>query len=124
MKYCPDCSSNYNESLDSCPRCSADLPPYSEGGYEGKLVHLTNVSNEIEFAMVKGLMEQAGIPLIKKSLGIDEIVGLTLEGIEVLVHEERHEEALLLINTAVDDKVLEEEERKTEHKSEESELDD
>lgn len=110
MNVCKNCGTEFHDAFERCPDCNAhinDLP-------EDKLVHLTNVSNELEGVFVLNLLKQANIMAVKKSVGMDEAVGFTLEGIELLVSEEDFEMAYQLINSEVDEKTLEEEEENSE----------
>ncbi|WP_010681073.1 putative signal transducing protein [Acetivibrio cellulolyticus] len=110
MNVCKNCGTEFHDAFERCPDCNAgicDLP-------EEKLVHLTNVSNELECSFVLGLLKQAGIMAVKKAVGMDETVGFTLEGIEILVVEEDFEVAYQLLNSGVDEKALEDEELESE----------
>jgi len=117
MNVCKNCGTEFHDAFERCPECNAyisDIP-------EEKLVHLTNVSNELECGFVLGLLKQAGIMAIKKSVGMDEVVGLTLEGIEILVDEEDFEVAYQLLNSEVDESTLDNEEIESENEMNEHE---
>lgn len=107
MNVCKNCGTEFHDAFERCPDCNAHINDL----LEGKLVHLTNVSNELEGAFVLNLLKQANIMAIKKSVGMDESVGFTLEGIELLVYEEDFETAYQLLNSEVDEKTLEEAEK-------------
>lgn len=76
-----------------------------EGKNETKIewIVLTNVLNDIEFGIIKGLLDIAGIPAIRRVQGIQQIVGAQLTGIDILVPSDRLEEAELLLKTEVND---------------------
>lgn len=77
-------------------------------------VYLTTVANDIEYRIIAGLLETADIPSFRKAAGIDEIIGISPSGIDVLVPEEKYEEARMLLSAQVDAKALEQEESETE----------
>lgn len=81
------------------------------GEGEMKWVTLTNVANDIEFETVASLLRIADIPCIRKIRGVDGfitvIIGVPIGGIEVLVPEDRLEEAGQLLNAEVEDEELE-----------------
>lgn len=111
MQICPDCHERFDTGEAKCPHC----------GWSGvKWVHLTTVANDIEFELLAGLLESANIPAVSKSIGVDRIVGPALAGQDVKVPEDRYEEALQLLNTQIDDQLLEEEEIKEEKNSTEN----
>ena len=66
-------------------------------------VKLVNVSDQIEFGIIKGLLEMAEIPAVKKvgNLGgyAEIFTGISFEGIDVYVPEDRYEEAKEIIDT-------------------------
>jgi len=68
---------------------------------------LTTVSNDIEFNILKGLLETADIPAIKKVEGLDGlaeiITGAPLTGIEVWVPTDRFDEAMQLLQSGAID---------------------
>lgn len=77
-------------------------------------VHLTTAGNDIEFELLAGLLQMAGIPTLKKSKGVDKFVGVPIAGVDVMVPAGMYDEALQIINTPVDEEELEEEEKETE----------
>lgn len=73
---------------------------------------LTTVANDIEFEMLSGLLATAEIPCVRKVRGVDGylqvILGVPIAGIDVLVPQDRFEEAQLLLEAQVDEKSMEE----------------
>lgn len=69
-------------------------------------VKLVNVSDQIEFGLIKGLLEIAEIPAVKKvgNLGgyAEILTGISFEGIDVYVPEDRYEEARQIIEAPED----------------------
>lgn len=69
-------------------------------------ISLCNVSNDIEFEILKGVLEMGGIPVIRKIAGIDSyLIVFTgvppVGGIDVLVPEDRYEEARQLLDAGI-----------------------
>ena len=73
---------------------------------------LTTVANDIEFEMLSGLLATAEIPCVRKVRGVDGylqvILGVPIAGIDVLVPQDRWEEARLLLEAPVEEKGMEE----------------
>lgn len=69
-------------------------------------VKLVNVSDQIEFGLIKGLLEMAEIPVVKKvgNLGgyAEILTGISFEGIDIYVPEDRYEEAKAIIEDPED----------------------
>lgn len=69
-------------------------------------VKLVNVSDRFEFELIKGLLEIAGIPAVRKigNLGgyAEILTGISFEGIDILVPEDRYEEAVQIIEAPED----------------------
>ncbi|MDD4188957.1 MAG: DUF2007 domain-containing protein [Eubacteriales bacterium] len=69
-------------------------------------VKLVNVSNQIEFSIIKSLLDMAEIPAVKKvgNLGgyAEILTGISFEGIDIYVPEDRYEEAREMIETQED----------------------
>ena len=64
-------------------------------------VLLTNVFDHIEYGIIKGILEMAEIPVVRKSSGIggytEILTGINFEGMDLLVPADRYEEAKELI---------------------------
>lgn len=101
MKICPDCSREYDG--EKCPECGFGIGSSTADRKIWK--HLTTVSNDIEFNIVKGLLETAGIPAVRRVNGIDSMVeivtGVPSAGVEILVPPDRYEEAGQLLNASI-----------------------
>lgn len=65
------------------------------------------VPNNIEFEMISGILEMAGIPSTKKTYGLDEfaviMLGVPLGGIDVMVPGDRLEEAKAILDVSEED---------------------
>jgi hypothetical protein len=72
-----------------------------------KWIIVTTVPNNIEFEMVSGILEMAKIPVVKKVYGVDSfaevLFGMPISGIDVLVPEDRLEEAKQMLNSNEED---------------------
>ncbi len=70
-------------------------------------VHLTTVPNDIEFEMVAGLLKASNIPVIRDVRGIDGfaqiILGVPISGIDLLVPEDKLQEAMEILNADIDE---------------------
>lgn len=111
MPVCSNCNKMYETAEERCPECG-----YKEGvsltGIEQEWVSLTTVANDIEFGMVAGLLEMAHIPVIREVKGIDAylqvLIGVPLSGINVLVPNNKYDEAKELLNSSAEKTELEE----------------
>lgn len=116
MKECPECNNDNNDQGKN-----PESEHIKEFKTEKNWVKLTNAANEIEFNMIAGLLDMAGIPVIKEVSGIDGfleiMIGVPVAGINVMVPEEKYEEALQLISAQVDEQELEKEIKESEETS-------
>jgi hypothetical protein len=68
-------------------------------------IEVTNVTNDIEYEIIKGLLDSAGIPAVKRYRGdigafLEVVAGTPFAGgIGILVPPDRYEEASRLVNT-------------------------
>lgn len=110
MEICKNCNTQYGSDEEKCPKCDGAT---EVGDNKGNWVFLTKVGNDIEFGMVKGLLEMAGIPVVRKVRGVDGflqiVLGSPLAGIDVMVPEDKYDEALELINAPVEEQEEQEE---------------
>jgi hypothetical protein len=59
--YCPQCRAEHNDDLTECSQCHIPLLPGTPGPNE--LVVVLETTDRIQFAMAKGLLDDARIPL-------------------------------------------------------------
>jgi hypothetical protein len=69
--YCPQCRTEYREGFTECSDChvpllAGTLPPEAPDPFDPKigLVEVVETQDSIQLAMVKGLLEDAGIPFL------------------------------------------------------------
>ncbi|MCX8130794.1 MAG: DUF2007 domain-containing protein [Clostridia bacterium] len=100
MVVCPDCKTEYDGNKKSCPVCKPENRTKDKPAEEWK--YLTTVKNNIEFEIIKDVLEMGNIPVVQKVKGMDGylqiIMGVPLAGIEVFVPEDRFEEAVQLLD--------------------------
>ena len=58
--YCPECGDEYRDGLTECSDCRVPLLP---GSPLADLAVVLETNDRVHFAMAKGLLEDAGIPL-------------------------------------------------------------
>lgn len=72
----------------------------SKDNYDGWKV-IDTVANDIEFSMIEALLKSAEIPAIRRIHGANDfleiIIGTPLTGIDVLVPEDKYDEAVKLL---------------------------
>ncbi len=74
---------------------------------EIKWVKLTYVFDHIHFGIIKGLLDTADIPVVQKARGIggasEVLTGINAQGIDIMVPEDRYEEAKDMLSDTADD---------------------
>ena len=69
MPYCPNCRSEYKEGIVRCVDCGAALvpgspPPVVEPKFSNEeLVLIYEASNAVKVSIIRGVLEEAGIPV-------------------------------------------------------------
>ena len=98
MKKCPKCDREYENNQKVCSNCNIEW------------VYLTKAANNIEFSIIESLLKTESIPVIPKTIPIDGflnvLAGATFEGIDLMVPEDRHDEALAIINAPFEEDEL------------------
>ena len=115
--YCPKCKIEFREASNTCPDCGSaleelpqDLSP-SFGGADNEPVLLTLAENQLDSLAICGLLEQEGIPNLKKYRGADSYLaiytGRNNQSIEIYVPKSSFEKSLSLIEvlTCSDDEI-------------------
>jgi hypothetical protein len=107
MPFCPQCGYEYQEGIEKCPDCAKklvdQLPP--EGFSDEKYVPIFQSEGEIEADIVKGLLEEAGIPVMQKGDMTDEVFPYSVGPLSeeaLLVPESRLEQAQKIIADAIE----------------------
>lgn len=110
MIKCKICNMEYEDHFERCPHCEAGNNS-ADKGQDDNWVILTTVANDIEFEMLAGLLEGAGIPAVRKVNGIDGyltvLIGVPLAGVDVLVPKDKLEEAQQLLEANIDEDAFE-----------------
>jgi hypothetical protein len=118
MKYCRECSSEYFDDKDRCPECDCEL--VSQQQWEEILeekqaedsmefVKVKIVENQFEADIIKGVLENEGVPVMVRSFHDTSFDGIfeSQKGWGViLVPDGKKEKALIVIEQLKDsDKV-------------------
>ena len=113
MAICENCGNTYDEAEGGCTVCKnvegANEQDRKKSGLRFDMdgiangwTTVINVQNEIEYSIVKGLLDTADIPSIGRIKGMDGYLkifsGSTINGIDILIPMDRFEEANALLN--------------------------
>lgn len=104
MARCQNCKTEYGPNEVICPKCSCE-----NLSIENKWIHLTTVSNEIEFSIIVEMLRKGNITTLRKPLGVDQIVGLQGPGIEIMVPRGKYLDAMRLLDAQADEEFIQEE---------------
>lgn len=110
--WCPKCGAEYREGFFVCAGCECSLVEESPFGEESlpkerkistvDWTLLTTVNTDIEAAALEALLEENGIPVLKKYIGAAEYMkiymGMVTLGVKIYVPETRFHEAEDLIS--------------------------
>ena len=121
MPFCPKCRYEYNLGVQTCPDCetqlvdslqSEDERPSSGvfvngAGSDARFVPLPNLPGKVYAEMVKGALEERGIPCYIHHQGGGGIMrvsgtGLPATSVELYVPEDRYEECVEIQKQMVD----------------------
>jgi RNA polymerase subunit RPABC4/transcription elongation factor Spt4 len=109
MAICQNCKTEYGANEVICPKCNCE-----NISLENKWVHLTTVSNEIEFSILVEMLKKGNISILRKPSGVDQFVSLQGAGIEIMVPRGKYHEAMRLLDAQAEEEYYHEEERNTE----------
>ena len=62
MQSCPKCNENFSDMSSLCPKCNVELAPWVEQKEAPDLVVLCTVLNEAKAHIMRGFLENEGIP--------------------------------------------------------------
>ena len=110
MPFCPMCKVEYIEGVTRCPDCDVELVPElptkpEPATMDEEMVPFFGAKDEYEAKIVKGVLEEAGIPVWEKADIVKFLDPFTVGplGEEVLaVPESRVEEARAIIAKALE----------------------
>ncbi|MBZ5586663.1 MAG: DUF2007 domain-containing protein [Acidobacteriia bacterium] len=104
--YCPQCRAEYREGFSECSDCHVPLlsgaPPPDPFDPNMELVIVLETNDQVQLAMVKGLLEDAGIPfylLGRITTLIQDVDPMLHKWIQVQVPRDREAEARELIES-------------------------
>jgi hypothetical protein len=121
--FCPKCRAEYREGFTECSDChvplSAERPPAKaepvseappdDHNFEPVAVFETN--NQMQAAMARGLLEDAGIPFIMRgqvTTTVQDVDGFLRKWLQVQVSREREAEARELLAHLTTEALIEE----------------
>lgn len=114
MHICSQCNAQYPQWLDSCPGCgrvNKQTADDSKGW-----TYIASTKNDAEFALLEDLMDMAEIPVAAMPSDTPEFLstfGFRISlSTDLLVPEDRKEEAMELLSTSLDEQALEREAEK------------
>jgi len=98
--FCPKCGAEYREGFYECADCHVqlvwELPPEPEKK-PVELITVVKVENTVHLALVKSILEEAGIPFIVKGIISDDVILVSKVDAEVQVDREDEQEAKRLL---------------------------
>ncbi len=106
--YCPQCRVEYREGFTECADCHVPLlagaPPTEPDPFDPalELVVLLETNDQIQLSMVKGLLDDAGIPyfvLGQITTLVNDINPFLYKTVKVQVPKDREAEAKALLET-------------------------
>lgn len=104
MIKCSGCKAEYDDMEKACPECGLSKDAVKS---DIQWIVLTTVKNDIEFEMLRNVLELADIPAIRNVKGVDGfaqiILGAPIAGIDVMVPEDRFDEAVQLMGAQAED---------------------
>lgn len=103
MPFCPKCRYEYKNTVTECPDCQeklVDRLPFEEEEIADiKFVAMPALPGRVYADMVKGVLEQRGIPCYIRSEGLIDTIGVSgtgpiNRGVKIYVPEDRLEECV------------------------------
>jgi hypothetical protein len=102
--YCPQCGCEYRDGFSECADCRVSLlagtPPQKTGDPALDLVVVLETNDSFQLALVKGLLEEAGIPFFilgQITTLVTDIDGFLKKWVRVQVPRDREAEARELL---------------------------
>ena len=101
MGFCPKCRYEYEEDVTSCPDCQEQLvDTLSDENGEirsvGRFVPLPNLPGRVYAEMVKGALDEQGIPSYIRAKGVGDVIQspgtMPMDGVRLYVPEDRLDE--------------------------------
>ena len=102
--YCPQCGCEYRDGFSECADCRVSLlagtPPQKTGDPALDLVVVLETNDSFQLALVKGLLEEAGIPFFilgQITTLVTDVDGFLKKWVRVQVPRDREAEARELL---------------------------
>ena len=98
--FCPKCGAEYREGFYECADCHVQLVwelPLEPEKKPVELVTVASVENAVHLALVKSILEEAGIPFFVKGMVSEDIILASKVDAEVQVDREDEQEAKKLL---------------------------
>jgi hypothetical protein len=95
MPYCTHCDQEYPEGTNECPVCQQPLetgqPTWQPYDPTKPLIEVATAQGELPAALIKGRLEDQGIPALIQHESVGTVWGLTIDGLgaqHILVPED------------------------------------
>lgn len=109
MPYCADCSQEDPQGTEQCPACEGQLqdepPRWRPYDPQKPLVEVATAQGELPAILIKGRLEDQGIPAIIQHESVGAVYGLIVDGLgkqRILVPEDLSEEARTILESPPD----------------------
>jgi predicted nucleic acid-binding Zn-ribbon protein len=105
MPYCPVCGYEYIDGVEKCPDCGVDLVDQmpTEPAVDEEMVPIYYSSDDSEVMILKGILEDAGIPVWQEADIMTELNPLGETREPIAVPASRVEEAKKVIKKALEE---------------------
>jgi hypothetical protein len=106
MPYCTDCEQEYPTGTEMCPVCgqplSEDTPHWRPYDPQRPLIEVATAQGELLAILIKGRLEDQGIPAVIQHESVGSVYGLIVDGLgkqRILVPEELAAQAREILDT-------------------------
>ena len=109
MVFCPECGYEYNPAVRVCPDCGVELVDKfpEEEMSDVSFVSLPDLPGRVYAEMIKGVLEERGIPCYIRADGVSDAYGISgtgpvSKGVRLYVPEDRLEECIQIQHGMLD----------------------
>lgn len=106
MPYCTHCEQEYPVSTEACPVCGRplvdELPQWQPYDPQKPLAEVAAAQGEFAAALIKGRLEDQGIPAVIQRESVGAVYGLIVDGLgkqRIFVPEELADQARTILET-------------------------